>query len=169
VNPARRERVTGPDTRQKWYLPVEYAAAQQKLAARELDTRVASVARIYDYLLGGKDNFAADRAAVLHFLTDAEQPGEVVRSLAEALAPGSAVALSHITDEGVGPDKGLAAQEVYHSASAPAIPRARPDITRFLDGLDLVDPGMTDINHWPTRSLGPAAPRESPHQCLPGT
>ena len=29
----------------------------------EFDTSVASVARVYDYLLGGKDNFAADREA----------------------------------------------------------------------------------------------------------
>jgi len=29
----------------------------------EIDTSVASVARIYDYLLGGTANFAADRAA----------------------------------------------------------------------------------------------------------
>ena len=27
------------------------------------DTSVAHVARVYDYWLGGKDNFAADRAA----------------------------------------------------------------------------------------------------------
>jgi hypothetical protein len=29
----------------------------------DLDTSVAHVARVYDYWLGGKDNFAADRAA----------------------------------------------------------------------------------------------------------
>ena len=28
-----------------------------------IDTTVANVARIFDYLLGGKDNFEADRAA----------------------------------------------------------------------------------------------------------
>ena len=31
--------------------------------ALDLDTSVAHVARVYDYWLGGKDNFAADRAA----------------------------------------------------------------------------------------------------------
>jgi hypothetical protein len=31
--------------------------------APELDTGVAHIARVYDYWLGGKDNFAADRAA----------------------------------------------------------------------------------------------------------
>ena len=33
----------------------------------QIDTSVASIARIYDYWLGGKDNFKADRDA-------AEQP-----------------------------------------------------------------------------------------------
>jgi S-adenosyl methyltransferase len=33
------------------------------LAARGIDTSTPNVARIYDYLLGGKDNFAADREA----------------------------------------------------------------------------------------------------------
>jgi hypothetical protein len=37
-------------------------------APRGIDTKVPNVARIYDYLLGGKDNFAADRAAAKQFL-----------------------------------------------------------------------------------------------------
>ena len=31
-------------------------------AIARLDTGVAHIARVYDYMLGGKDNFAADRA-----------------------------------------------------------------------------------------------------------
>jgi hypothetical protein len=34
-----------------------------KAGPRPFDTRVANQARVYDYLLGGKDNYAADRAA----------------------------------------------------------------------------------------------------------
>jgi SAM-dependent methyltransferase len=96
--------------------------------------------------------------AILHFLTDADDPHAIVASLARHLAPGSAVAISHLTGEGTEPDKGLAAQKVYQGASAPAVPRSRHDITRLFDGLDLIDPGVTDINRWPARSLEPAAP-----------
>ena len=63
--------------------------------------------------------------AVLHFLPDDEDPHGIVCSLTEALAPGSAVAVSHITGEGIEPDKSLAAQKVYQGASAPAVPRSR--------------------------------------------
>jgi O-methyltransferase involved in polyketide biosynthesis len=37
--------------------------AGKEKAPRELDTSVAHIARVYDYWLGGKDNFAADRYA----------------------------------------------------------------------------------------------------------
>jgi len=37
-------------------------------APRGIDTTIPNVARIYDFLLGGKDNFAADRAAAQDFL-----------------------------------------------------------------------------------------------------
>ena len=96
--------------------------------------------------------------AILHFLTDAEEPYEIVGSLTEALAPGSAVAISHITADGIEPAKSLAAQKVYQGASAPAIPRSRRNIVRFFDGLELMAQGVTDINLWPGRSLGPEAP-----------
>jgi hypothetical protein len=96
--------------------------------------------------------------AVLHFLTDAENPHAVVASLAGHLAPGSAVAISHLTSEGTEPTKGLAAQQVYEGASAPAVPRTRQDITRFFDGLCLMEPGVTDVNLWPAASLEPTAP-----------
>src|SRR5260370_42134202 len=36
---------------------------ERDLAAGGIDTTTPNVARIYDYLLGGKDNFAADREA----------------------------------------------------------------------------------------------------------
>jgi hypothetical protein len=95
--------------------------------------------------------------AVLHFLTDADQPREAVRALTEVLVPGSALALSHVTGEGTVPAAGRAVQQVYECASAPLVPRSRADITGFFDGLDLVEPGVTDISRWPGRSPGPAA------------
>jgi hypothetical protein len=42
----------------------EAAAPGGKASPPEFDTSVAHQARVYDYLLGGKDNYAADRAAV---------------------------------------------------------------------------------------------------------
>jgi hypothetical protein len=87
--------------------------------------------------------------ATLHFITDDEHPCEIVRVLRTTAAPGSYLALSHITADRVHPDVSRAAREVYASASAPAIPRTREQILRFFDDMELVPPGLVNINAWP--------------------
>ena len=47
-------------TSRQWY---ESVVPGDAVAARDIDTSVPHIARVYDYWLGGKDNFAADRAA----------------------------------------------------------------------------------------------------------
>lgn len=96
--------------------------------------------------------------AVLHHLTDGDQPDEVIRALTEPLAPGSALALSHITAEAVSPEASQATQQVYQGASVPVVPRSREGIAGFFDGLELMDPGLVDINLWPTKAAVPGAP-----------
>lgn len=95
--------------------------------------------------------------AVLHFVTDDEAPYEMVRSLADAMAPGSFLAISHATDEGVPRRASLAAQEIYRGASAPVVPRSRDGIARFFDGLEVLAPGVVNIDSWPGKSPGRAA------------
>jgi S-adenosyl methyltransferase len=103
-------------------------------------------------LLDFSEPVAVVLSAVLHFLRDGEDPYGVVAVLKDALAPGSAVGISHITADGIGTARSLAAQQVYQSASAPAVPRTLSEITRFFDGLDLVEPGVTDIGLWPAKA-----------------
>jgi hypothetical protein len=43
---------------------------EQESAPSGIDTRIPNMARMYDYALGGKDNFAADRAAVEKLFLD---------------------------------------------------------------------------------------------------
>ena len=76
---------------------------EQKRAPGGIDTTTPSVARIYDYLLRGKNNFAGGQASSqLH-----------VRSL--------------------------------------------PDVLRFFDGFELVEPGLTWITQWrPEPGTAPA-------------
>ncbi len=87
--------------------------------------------------------------ATLHFITDDEHPYEIVRVLRTTVAPGSYLALSHITADRVHADDSRAAREVYASASAPAVPRTREQILRFFDDMELVPPGLVNINSWP--------------------
>jgi len=96
--------------------------------------------------------------AILHFLTDDEQPHGVVRSLVKALPPGSALAISHLTSDGSEPDTDQAAREAYEGASAPVVPRTLEEVSRFFDGLTLANPGVVDINLWPKAVPGYGGP-----------
>ena len=209
------------------------AQEQDRLAARGLDVTVPNVARVYDFILGGKDNFDADRSAaaqilavipggsgpaqmnraflgrvvyvdsdpvvvlhaqailedrakgvaavrgdlrdpagitaspavrelidfgqpvavllfaVLHFVPDADDPRALLARFSDVMASGSALALSHITDENIDEEAARAGRAVYQSASAPIVPRSRAQIEGFFDGLDLLPPGVAGISDWP--------------------
>src|SRR5437868_12949919 len=90
-----------------------------------VDPSVPSTARIYDYLLGGKDNFASDRAAaeaVLNMLPESRQMakdnraflGRAVRHLAES-------GITQYLDIGAG----LPTQENVHQIALAANPDAQ--------------------------------------------
>src|SRR5208282_309102 len=67
-------------------------------ARRVIDTSVAHSARVHDYWLGGKDNFAADRAAGDAVLQ--AYPGIVASVRSRAAAAVSAVSLPKATSRG---------------------------------------------------------------------
>jgi SAM-dependent methyltransferase len=86
--------------------------------------------------------------AVLHFLPDEADPWGIVRTLRDALAPGSYLAVSHGTEEGR-PEVAKGAEDIYHGAvSANLSMRSRPAILRFFDGFDLVEPGLVELPSW---------------------
>jgi hypothetical protein len=98
--------------------------------------------------------------AVLHFISDAEDPWRIVATLLDALPPGSYLAVCHGTSEGR-PDVAQAAQEVYNrSVSTQVHLRSREQILRLFDGLDLVPPGLVPIQEWrpDPRSAAPPDP-----------
>jgi O-methyltransferase involved in polyketide biosynthesis len=101
--------------------------------------------------------------AVVHFLTDDDHPRQVIRELTAPLPPGSYLALSHVTADHVDATAAATAHDVYAGASAPVTARTHAGITRFFDGLTLVEPGVTDVSAWrpdipPARPRGQSAP-----------
>jgi hypothetical protein len=86
--------------------------------------------------------------AVVHFISDEEDPWRIVATLREALAPGSYLVLSHGTSEGR-EDIAQAAEKVYkRSVSSGLRMRSRDDIGRLFDGFDLLDPGLVAMPYW---------------------
>ncbi|WP_328770176.1 SAM-dependent methyltransferase [Streptomyces sp. NBC_00286] len=87
--------------------------------------------------------------AVLHFFPDARDPYALVTHLTTALAPGSHLVLSHVTAD-FDPEGIARAIQVYASAGIPAQARTKPEVERFLDGLDPIPPGVALPHHWNT-------------------
>ncbi len=90
-----------------------------------LDTAKPNAARIYDYLLGGKDNYAADRQAaerLLLALPDAALVARANRSfMAAAVRQVAAFGVGQFIDIGTG----LPTPPSVHECARPAIPDAR--------------------------------------------
>jgi SAM-dependent methyltransferase len=257
---------------------------EQNLAAADIDTKTPNVARIYDYLLGGKDNFAADREAArqlieaipdvaaiardnrsflgrvvrylvteggirqfldlggglptqanvhelaqgvatgvhvvyvdndpvvashgqallaadgevamvlgdlrdpvsilgnpevtrlldltqpvavlctstLHFIADEADPHKIMAEYRDHLAPGSYLAITHGTLEEDPATEGSKAEGVYRQASSQLHVRPLPDVLRFFDGFELVEPGLTWIAQWrPEPGTAPTGRQQS--------
>ncbi|WP_328332891.1 SAM-dependent methyltransferase [Streptomyces sp. NBC_00455] len=95
--------------------------------------------------------------AILHFLTDAEKPGQVVATLRDALPAGSFLVLSHATSDFA--DRS-AAQAVYNNATATLNLRSRAEVERFFDGFELIGPGLAQVPFWRPDAPPPAGSDE---------
>ncbi|MEV4638532.1 SAM-dependent methyltransferase [Actinoplanes sp. NPDC049548] len=82
--------------------------------------------------------------AVLHFIPDTEQAYAIVRTLTNALAPGSYLAISHGTGDYL--PRGTA--EALSTRGYDFTLRSRAQIERFFDGFDLVPPGVEVVSRW---------------------
>jgi len=92
--------------------------------------------------------------AVLHFISDAEDPWRIVATLREALAPGSYLVLCHATNESR-PTVARAAEKVYQrSVPTKGRTRSRTEILGFFEGFDLVEPGLVYVPRWRPDSPG---------------
>jgi hypothetical protein len=86
--------------------------------------------------------------AVLHFVPSADDPGAIVAALAGGLAPGSFVAVSHLTGD-FAPEQVAAAVTSYNAqASAAVTPRTHAEVSGLLGRLPLVAPGVVPVTQW---------------------
>jgi O-methyltransferase involved in polyketide biosynthesis len=87
-------------------------------------------------------------AGVLHFIPDVDDPAGLVAALADVLAPGSFVAVSHLTAD-FAPDQVGAGVAAYNALVPAAITaRTHREVTALLGGLSLVAPGVVPVSEW---------------------
>ncbi|WP_253779593.1 SAM-dependent methyltransferase [Goodfellowiella coeruleoviolacea] len=85
--------------------------------------------------------------AVLHYVPDADRPAEILASYREALAPGSHVAITHITGDDQ-PDALREVAELYATSQNPGQPRSRDEFTALFAGFEVVEPGVVYLDQW---------------------
>jgi hypothetical protein len=97
--------------------------------------------------------------AVLHFLTDGDNPQGIVRTLLDALPSGSYLTITHLTADFVSPEEAAVAEAAGRDAGVTYAPRSQAEITEFFSGLDLVDPGVVPLLAWRPDGGAPENPR----------
>lgn len=97
--------------------------------------------------------------AILHFIPDEGEPGRIVATFRDALAPGSYLALSHGTGDFHDHAVVSGATAVYEGATSPLVLRSHEQVSGYFDGWDVVEPGLVQVPLW--RPDGqPPRPRE---------
>jgi hypothetical protein len=86
-------------------------------------------------------------AAVLHFVTDADDPYAITGRLRDAAAPGSYIIVSHATSDS-NPALAAAAERVYNGRAADGQARSREQIAGFFGGWELAEPGLVYAPQW---------------------
>src|ERR1017187_8000413 len=102
--------------------------------------------------------------AILHFITDDENPERIVATFRDALPLGSYLALTHGTADFHSQDAVSHGTKVYQRATAPLGLASHAQVTALFDGFDLVEPGLVQAavaSGWQAPS--PARPRRDRH------
>lgn len=103
--------------------------------------------------------------AVLHLVSDADDPVAKVAALRSAVVPGSFIAISHLTSELRPEDAGKLGSQAANENRIGIHFRPKDAIAEMFQGWELVDPGVVELPSWrpeserdqhekPGRSLG---------------
>ena len=85
---------------------------------------------------------------ILNYLTDDEDPYGIVRQLMAAVAPGSYLVIVHPASD-LDVDAAAKVADRYGQLTGTVqTNRTRAEVTRFFDGLELLEPGVVEPNQW---------------------
>jgi hypothetical protein len=84
---------------------------------------------------------------VLRFLPESCDPPSVIARCANRFAPGSHLAIAHLTGHSR-PAEAAALTEVMSASHDPVRPRTHAEIMDLFSGFELVGPGVADVGQW---------------------
>jgi hypothetical protein len=85
---------------------------------------------------------------LLHCVPDAEDPARLVRQVLDEVAPGSYLVISHPASDISSSEMGNSMRAYNDSAPLQLTPRSQAEVARFLDDLELVEPGLVQLHRW---------------------
>jgi hypothetical protein len=125
--------------------------------ARDPATILAGAARLLDF----GQPVAVLLVAILHLIGDNDDPHGLVAELTGALPAGSYLVISHVPSDMERRATGTvqAAARLSQLMAQPVTPRSQAQVTRFFDGLEILEPGVVPIQQWRPASDEEAAAR----------
>jgi len=85
---------------------------------------------------------------VLYMIPDSDRPYEKVAAYLNAMVPGSYLAISHPASDVDAEAAAEAARQYDNSLPTTQTNRNRAEVTSFFDGLELLEPGVVQLNEW---------------------
>jgi SAM-dependent methyltransferase len=134
--------------------PVVFLHAESLMADHETTTVVRADLRDVDEVLAAAGQLLDFGkpvgllfVACLHNIPDHDDPAGIVARYLAALAPGSYLVISHVTDE-FDPNRMHAITAEYAKRGTVFIGRSREAIRRMFNDTELVEPGVVLASHW---------------------
>ena len=85
---------------------------------------------------------------ILQFIPDSDDPYRIVAELMSAVPPGSYLVISH-SPKDIEADAVAQGTDRYNErASAAMTNRTHAEVSRFFDGLEMVEPGLVQLHKW---------------------
>ncbi len=137
----------------------EGATAYIEADLRDTGTIRHEAARTLDF----SEPVAVMLLGVLHCIPDADDPAAIVASLVGATAPGSYLAIAHPASD-VSPEEMATSMRNYNEQTRDQLTaRSYAEVSRFFDGLEMVEPGVVQLHRWRAGTEDTAAGRELPN------
>jgi hypothetical protein len=102
--------------------------------------------------------------AILHFISDEEDPRGIIDALMKPLPAGSCLVISHATADSLSELDNVT--QVYEKATSNLYNRRRDEVEGLFAGYDLIDPGVVGLPQWrPDEDAGTDDPDTSLFWC----
>ncbi|MGH3165917.1 MAG: SAM-dependent methyltransferase, partial [Trebonia sp.] len=87
--------------------------------------------------------------AILHAISDTDDPHRIVATIMNAMPSGSYLAITHVGLDLFSPDEKAKVESITRDMSHDQYTyRNKAEVTRFFDGLGLVEPGIVPVGEW---------------------